>query len=61
MNEAGIRQMIKNEALNKIRKLYNPKHKVSYSDYEEDGTRAEQRDFIVREIIEKLEKDLNQL
>jgi hypothetical protein len=35
-------QYIRSTALNKIRKIYHPKSKTSYSEYEtEDGSRAE--------------------
>lgn len=51
--------MLKNEALNKLRKIYDPKRKNNYSEYfTEDGSHSEQRDYMVHEIIENLEKEL---
>ena len=55
------RQRIKNEALNKIRKLYNPMYKHSYSQFEEDGSYAEQREYEISQIIEWMEKELQKL
>jgi hypothetical protein len=57
------RQRLKNEALNSIRKLYDPKFEFcGYSNYwEDDGSYREQRDSKVNRIIEKLEKDLKKL
>lgn len=58
MTNEENRQRIKNEALNKIRKLYNPKTKISYSQYQEDGSYCEQRDNMVARIIEDFEEEL---
>lgn len=52
-------QRIKNEALNKIRNLYNPNIKIQYSDYRhEDGSYCEQRDNMIERILEKMKTDL---
>lgn len=51
---------IKAEALNAIRKIYHPKTKNPYSQWPEDGSYADQRDFWVRSIIENMEKELIQ-
>lgn len=59
MNNQQVRLQKKLTALNKIRKIYHPFSKFSYSNYKEDGSYAEQRDYAVREIIETLEKELN--
>lgn len=59
MKNNELRQMLKNEALNKIRKLFDPKRKTNYSPYlTEDGSHSEQRDYMVFRIIEDLEIQL---
>lgn len=58
MTKQENKQRIKNEALNSIAKIYNPKNKVSYSNYEEDGSYSEQRDGMIEEIIKKMNKEL---
>jgi hypothetical protein len=57
MTTLEIRQQKKNEALNSIMKIYNPKYKFPYSKY--DGSYPEQRETEIRYIIEKLEKELS--
>jgi hypothetical protein len=57
MTKLEIRQQMRNEALNKIRKIYNPKYKFNYDQYDEDSY-SEQREKEIRLIIENLEKDL---
>ena len=58
------KQRIKNEALNKIRKIYNQYFSSSnelykkYSHYEEDGSYAEQREYWIRHIIMEMEREL---
>lgn len=62
MTKDENKQRIKSEALNKIRKIYNPKGKVRYSEFFiEDGSYAEQRDYKVSRIIFEMEKELNNL
>lgn len=62
MTKDENKQRIKLEALNKIRKIYNPKTKNNYSQFlSEDGNYTEQRDDWVRRIIEDMEKELNKL
>jgi hypothetical protein len=62
MTTSENRQRIKNEALNAIRKIYDPKHKNIYSVYTEmDGCYAEQREQSVRDIIEKMERELKSI
>lgn len=52
---------IKAEAFNKIRKLCSPNYRFPYSNFQEDGTYAEQRDQFVRETFQKMEKELKEL
>ena len=62
MTKEENKQRIKNEALNKIRDIYNPKTKNNYSVHLlEDGNYTEQRDEWVRRIIEDMEKELKKL
>ena len=61
MTKSEIRQQKKNEALNKIRKIYNPDIRFNYSNFPGDGSYSDQRDFEIRTIIETLEKDLKEL
>ena len=49
---------IKLEALNSICKIYDSNSKVSYSDFTEDGSYADQRDDMVSSIIDKMYKEL---
>ena len=58
MTKSEIKQQKKNEALNKIRKIYHPLNQKWYSNYQEDGSYAEQRDYEISQIIENLEKEL---
>jgi hypothetical protein len=51
-------QRIKNEALNKIAKIYHPKYKFPYSDYPGDGSYASQRDFEIESIINNMNKQI---
>ena len=51
MTKSENKQRLKNEAINKIRKIYDPHRKMDYSD-------AEQRDYEIRDIIEELERNL---
>lgn len=60
MTNDEVRQQKKNEALNKIRKIYNPLYKVHYDDYS-DESYSEQRDYKIESIIEDLEKELNKI
>ena len=61
------RQFKKNEALNEIRKIYNPKYKFPYSqsdpygDWDNLPSCAEQKEKRISNIIEQLEKDLKEL
>ncbi|HLO91530.1 MAG TPA: hypothetical protein VK172_10240 [Lentimicrobium sp.] len=56
------RKAIKGEAFNKITRIYNPKAKVNYSRYtEDDGNYAEQRDAMVRRIMEEMYEKLKNL
>lgn len=58
------RQRLKNEVLNEIRKIYNPLYKfpyrTSYGWYDDvdNESRAEQRECKIRQLIESLEKSL---
>lgn len=61
MTKTQLRAMLKNTALNNIRKMYNRRQNIRYSDYPDDGSYAEQRDQAIREIILNLERDLKAL
>lgn len=70
MNNSKIlkaRQHKKNEALNEIRKIFNPKYKFPYSqadpygDWDDLPSCAEEREKRISNIIEQLEKDLKEL
>ena len=61
MTKEENRLRIKLEALNAIRKIYHPKTKNPYSNYPEDGSYVEQREYWISIIIEKMEKELNKL
>ena len=60
MTKNENRQRLKNEALNKIRKLYHDKYKFPYDEYD-DRSLAEQREEKIRFIIDDLERYLNDL
>jgi hypothetical protein len=53
MTTLQLRQQKKNEALNSIRKIYNPKYKFPYDRYS-DESYSEQKEQEIRYIIEKL-------
>lgn len=61
------RQLKKNEALNAIRKVFNPKFKFPYEqgnpwgDWDDMPSLAEQREKYIANIIDKLERDLADL
>jgi hypothetical protein len=57
MNKHENRQRKKNEALNKIRKIYHPKYSFPYDKYCSE-TGAEQRESAIKCIILELEQDL---
>lgn len=57
MTNIENRQRIKNEALNSIREIYDPKRGMRYFDYCDENF-AEQREYKISEIIKKMEKDL---
>jgi hypothetical protein len=59
MTREENRQRIKNEALNQIRRVYG-KNFQGYDRYDE-GSLAEQREFIIRHIIDTLEDDLKNI
>ena len=61
LSENENRQRIKNEALNKIRKIYATNSNFKYSNYEEDGSYSEQRDDYVRSVLNEMEKELNKI
>lgn len=62
-----VRQQKKNEALNEIRKIFNPKYKFPYSqadpygDWDDLPSCAEEREKRISNIIKQLEKDLKKL
>ena len=58
MTQQENEQRIKNETLNSIRKIYNPRIKTHhYSNYFKKD--SEQRDNKIRQIIGKMEKELS--
>jgi hypothetical protein len=70
MNNTKIlkaRELKKNEALNNIRKIYNPNYKFPYSNtgiyynYGDEPSCAEEREKAISNIIEQLEIDLRKL
>lgn len=70
MNNSKIlkaRQLKKNEALNEIRKIFNPKYEFPYSepnpytDFDDHPSSAEQREERISDIIKQLEKELKKL
>ena len=61
MTKQEVKQQAKFTALNEIRKIYNPKHEVIYSKYEDDGSYAEQRDSMIERIIYNLEEELKNI
>lgn len=58
MTNLEIRQQKKNEALNKIRKIFNKKYRFPYDEYDESSC-LEQKGEAIKQIIEDLEKDLS--
>jgi hypothetical protein len=61
MTKQENRQRIKNEALNKIRNLYNPKTEPRYSYYGGDANPMEEIGYDVKYIIEHMETQLRKL
>ncbi len=60
MNKNQIIQQKKNEALNEIRKIYHPKYKYPYDQY--DGrSGAEQKEAGIRLIIFELEHEIKNI
>lgn len=57
MTRSEVRQQLKNEALKKIREIYNPKSSFKCDPYDE-GSYGEQKGYAVQYIIEDLEKNL---
>lgn len=60
MTKIENRQRIKNEALNKIRKIFNPRVHLRWEPYDERSF-GEQREETIRYIIEAMEKELDSL
>lgn len=60
MTKLEIRQQKKNEALNKIRKIFNKKYRFPYDEYDDDSG-SEQKEHFIKSIIEYLEKELKNL
>lgn len=61
MTKTQLRAMLKNTALNSIRKIYSERSTMKYSNYADEGSYVEQRDQAIREIILNLERDLKKL
>jgi len=67
MTRDQILQQIRNEALNNIAKIYNPKYKFDYYDrddigdyydFGDDVSCSEQREHKISSIIEQMHKDI---
>ena len=58
MTNLEIRQQKKNEALNKIRRIFNKRYRFPYDQYDESSG-MEQKAFAIKSIIEDLENDLS--
>ena len=58
MTKQENKRRIKAEALNKIRKLYDPKTIHNFTYYEGEGTTGEQLSDEVRYIIDNMNKEL---
>ena len=58
MTKSENRQRIKNEALNKIRRLYDEHLKNSFYDTFDECSFTEQRDYLISEILDCLEYEL---
>lgn len=58
---AKARQLKKNEALNAIRKIYNPKYKFPYDGDDCSPSSEAQREKAISNIIDNLERDLSNL
>lgn len=65
MTQNETRQLLKNTALNKIRKICDTScyrtNNPYYNYYAKDGSYAEQRQYDIELIINDLEKELKQL
>lgn len=61
MTKQAVRQQIKATALNQIRQIYHPKYKFPYQTYGDYESFGEQREWKIRNIIEKMEKELVEL
>ena len=60
MTNAQVKQMIKNEAINSIAKLFHPLHKFHYDNYSEDS-RDEQKFSEIKSIVESMNRKLSEL
>ena len=57
-------QILKNEAFNKIRKIYHPLYKFHYNSSwydDETGSYSEQRENFIRNVISDMEYKIKQL
>lgn len=60
MDRLKVRQQKKNEALNKIMKIYHPLYNFPYDQWSEESG-SEQRESEIRSIISELNKELETL
>jgi len=60
MTKNEIIQQIKNEALNEIRKIYNPKYKFPFDQYDRESSYTEQIEYKIRYTIESMEKRIKE-
>lgn len=54
----AIRQF-RQEALNSIAKIYHPKYEFPYDRYDRESTYAEQREYRISSIIERMNKRID--
>lgn len=59
MTKPQVRQMVKNTALNKIRRIYFSNFKIGNDFWEESI--SERKERLIRNIIEDLEEELEKL
>ena len=61
MTKTQRRQQVKGNAFNDIKKIYHPKAKFHYDEYDRDSSYSEQREQAVRNIMEKYFSELNEI
>ncbi len=61
MTKTQRRQMVKGEAFNSILKIYHPKAKFCYDEYNRESSYTEQREEKVRSIMERYFEELKNI